>query len=167
MSPSSGYTVADIHNHETINFTAMWQDTIEPQTQPLPFNLSDEMLLWDHTPLTNNGVVGSMMPGPAHGTNPPVIDLTSTPEPNDIYFGRFHTDSASYSPSEPSHPPRQGETPSTIMEDNRPPKPQQNTASGDYDKAFGRKDHLSEHRKKRHESVRTFAKAEGLYSSGY
>lgn len=132
MDPPSNYNVADTDSHDTTNFMAMWQDTIEPQSQPLHFNLPEEMLFWNDIPLTNNGLTGSMMPGPAHGTNPPVIDLTgSTPEPSQrsgSYFGGFYTDSSSFSP-ESSHLPRKGETPSTIMEDNRPPEPQQSTAS--------------------------------------
>ncbi|KAI9368788.1 hypothetical protein BJX61DRAFT_536966 [Aspergillus egyptiacus] len=122
MDPSSGYTVADIDNHETTTFTAMWQDTIEPQSQPLHFNPPEEILFWDHTPLTNTGLAGGIMPGPAHGTKPPVIDLTepeSSQIPRSSYLNRPCTDPSSFRPSESSHPSRQGETPSTVMEANR------------------------------------------------
>ncbi len=67
MDPSSGYTFPDIDNHETANFMTMFQNTMQPQSQP-HFNLPQEMLFWDHAPLTNNGLTGRMMPGPAHGT---------------------------------------------------------------------------------------------------
>ena len=127
MDPSSAYNVPDIDNHDTANFMAMFQSTIEPQSQP-HFNLPEEMLFWDHAPLTNNGLVGSMMPGP------PVIGLTeSTPEPsqssNGSYLGSTYTDSASYSLSGSSHLLRQGQTPSTIEENNRLFGSQRSTAS--------------------------------------
>lgn len=130
MDPSSIYTVADIDSHDTTNFITMWQETVEPQSQPLDFNLPEETLLWHQTPLTN-GLAGSMMAGPAHRTRPPVIDLTeSTPEPyqstSSLYQGRHYTDPASYSPSETSHLLHQGETPSTMAEGS--PGPQQSTA---------------------------------------
>ena len=126
MDPSSGYTVPDIDNHETTNFMAMWQDT-----QPLHFSLPEEMLFWDHAPLINNGLVGITIRG---GTTSPVIDLTvSTPEPsrspNGSPLGSTYMNSASYSPSESSHLLRQGETPSTIEENNRPFESQGSTAS--------------------------------------
>ncbi|OJJ01299.1 hypothetical protein ASPVEDRAFT_82824 [Aspergillus versicolor CBS 583.65] len=222
MDPSSGYTVTDIDNHETTNFITLWQDNLESQLQPFDFNLPEETLFWHQTPSTS-GLAGSMMAGPAHRTQPPVIDLTeSTPEPyqspSSLYQGRPYTDSASYSPSETSHLFYQGETPSTMAEGS--PGPQQSTACladtnrhllsrtpcprrlykcewrdchtpGQFHreldlvrhirtvhispdkyrcdscgKAFGRKDHLNGHRKKRHESVRHSAKAESMYSSG-
>ncbi|BCS18262.1 C2H2-type zinc finger protein [Aspergillus puulaauensis] len=133
MDPPSSYNVADINNNDTTNFMAMWQDTIEPQSHPLHFNLPEEMFFWNDIPLTNNGLAGSMMPGPAHGTNPPVIDLTeSTPEPSQspsgTYLGRLYTDSSSFSP-ESSLLLRQGETPSTVVEDNRLFEPQRSTRS--------------------------------------
>lgn len=131
MDPSSSYNVADIDDNETTNFMAMWQDPVEAQSQPLDFNLPEEMLFWNDTPLTDNRLAGSMMPGPAHGANPPVIDLTeSTPEPSQSrsgsYFGRLYTDSSPFSP-ESSHLLRQGETFSTVVEDNRLFEPQRST----------------------------------------